>query len=228
MRIIKSISRLLMVGITMLGVCGCMTNNNCNSAESVRDSALEYLCSRYSDTFVAKGYSDRSWAYEYATVTFSCEKFAGELIEVRVYKNDDGSYRFEDNYFRFSMKDEAVSYLEGCLRNSDAEIKVRFPASVWSTDVAGAKTFVAWMNCGTCVMDIYVLSKTELSDNVEIDFVNSIASERIRGSINFCVINILDSVAEMSLDDFLNNQAEYIQSRNKYYINAEFMIEKLN
>ncbi len=224
----KRIPLLFMVAIIMMGVCGCMTNNRSNSAESVRDSALSYLCGKYNDTFVAKGYSDSNWAYDYAAVTFFSEKFPEELVEVRVYKNEDGTYRFEDNYFRFSMADSAVCYLESLLEHKGIVIKVRFPGNIWTDDIGDAKTFCDWKNQGTCVMDIYVLSDVELAKEIRTDFVSAIASDKIRGSVDFCVVKSLDSTTTVNLDVILNNQVEYVLSKDQYYINADFTVEELN
>lgn len=126
-----------------------MTKNSGNTAEKMRDLALNYLCTKYDDTFTAKGYSDSNWAYDYATVTFSCEKYEDETVEVRIHKSADGTYWYEDNYFRLTMKSDAEGYFKKIVKNADTRIKIRFPGGVWSGDIDDAKTFEEWINKGS-------------------------------------------------------------------------------
>jgi hypothetical protein len=204
-----------------------MANTN-NRAEKMRDLAYNYLNENYDDTFVAKGYSSENWAYDYATITFGSKKYAEALIEVRAYKNEDDTYSFKDNYFRYDMNADAVKYLEDRLGLQGARIKMRFPGSVWSDDLAGAKNFIEWKNQGTCTIDVYVLTQEELVEENMVAFVNAIAANKISGSISFCWVKTMDAVADIGLDDFLNNQAAYIQSKREYYINSDYKVEEVN
>lgn len=224
----KCTSLLLIIGIIMFGVCGCMTKNSGNTAEKMRDLALNYLCTKYDDTFIAKGYSDSNWAYDYAAVTFSCEKYEDEIVEVRVHKNEDGTYRYEDNYFKLAMKSDAEGYLKKIVQNDDTRIKIRFPGSVWPGDIDGAKTFEEWLNKGTCIVDVFVLSDEEMAKENKEDILSSIVNDKMCGSISFFVVKTIESVENISLDTLLNNQTEYVISKEEFHIRADFTIEKEN
>lgn len=216
----------LIIGIIMFGVCGCMTKNSGNTAEKTRDLALNYLCTKYDDTFTAKGYLHSNWAYDYSAVTFSCEKYKDQTVEVRVYNNEDGTYRYEDNYFRLTMKSNAEDYFKKIVKNDDARIKIRFPGSVWSGDIDDATTFEEWIRKGTCIVDVFVLSDKEIAKEIKEDVLGSIVNDKIRGSISFFVVNAIESVENISLDDLLNNQTEYVLSKEEFYIRADFTIER--
>lgn len=228
MKAVKGIILFLIAGIIMMGVFGCMKNANSNQAEKVRELAHEYLNGKYDDNFVAKGYSKENWAYNYATVTFASEKYVELLIEVRVYKNEDGTYCFEDNYFRCTMEPDAIEYLEGILGIDSKNIKIRFSGATWSDDLAGAQKFIDWKNQGTCSMDVYVLTESELSEERRNVSVNAIANERICGCVNFYVTKEVDVVTGIDIDEVLNNQSKFIQSKTEYYINSDFKVEKVN
>lgn len=226
MKVIKILFLLLMIGILMIGVCGCMDNKNL--AERMKDLALDYLTRSYDDSFVAKSFSTENWAYNYSTVIFYSEKYDEAQIEVRIYKNEDGSYMFRDNYFRYFLQAEAVEWFGEFFTDENVVIKIRFPGSVWSDDLAGAKTFLDWKNTGCCVVDVYVFCENDLLEEKKNDFVGLMVSEKIQGNVSFCGVLEINNISNISLDEILNNQARFIESKSKYHIDNTFEVEKVN
>lgn len=221
----KQLSLLLVTLIMIMGVCGCMSNNKQNSAETMREIALEYLNGTYEDTFTAEGYSSSSWAYEYSSITFTSAKYPDSIIEVRAYKNDDNSYTFKDNYFKCYMLSDGEAYYKGLLETNDCSVKVRFPSTIWSDELAGATSFNDWKNQGNCTADVFVITNVELSDNVKNTFVNSVASDKIAGTITFLTTSDAELLANRQLDDILNNQSELTESKSEYFVNSNFDVE---
>lgn len=214
----------LAIGLT---ACGSMTGNKEIPAEKICSEALAYLNSNYSDTFTANVYTPSSWAYEYESITFGSEKFPGVVVEVRVYKNDDGTYRFKDNYYHCYMLEEAVSYCRNILDLESAAVKIRFPHTIWSDELGDAKSFEEWVKLGTCNMEIFVITKNTLSDDIQAGLVNSVAAEKIIGSVTFMTTNDGNLLADRELDEILNNQREFVVRQNKYFINSDFEISTL-
>lgn len=220
----SALSLLLMSVILMMGVSGCMSNNKENSAEEMKGLALEYLDQTYSDTFTAKGYSASNWAYPYSSITFSSEKYPESTVEVRAYKDDQGVITWKDNYFHLYMMDEATEYYTRELDMSEANVKVRFPNSVWSDELAGATSFLTWMEQGTCMADVFIITKEEVPDEDKDAFVHRVASDHIAGTITFFTTTDDHSLAEWSLDEILNHQGDVIGSTKAYFINSSFEI----
>lgn len=218
---------LLLISIfIMIGVCGCMeTNNKDTLAEEIKTEALAYLNNNYSDTFTAKVFSASNWAYEYESITFTSEKFPGAVVEVRVYKNDDGTYRFKDNYFHCYMNDGAVNYGKAIIEEENAVVKVRFPNTVWSDELAGAQSFEDWKAQGTACADIFVITQNALSKDAQTAIAGKVAKDKVLGSVVFIVTNDENLLQDKTLDDILNNQSKFVVSKNDYYIDSNFEIE---
>ncbi len=205
-------------------LCGCTGLNN-TRAEEMRSEAMAYLDKNYSDTFTAKGYTSNNWAYDYESVTFKSDKFPGSVVEVRIYKNSDGTYRFKDNYYHCYMIDGAINYGKSLISQENAVVKVRFPNTVWSDELEGAVTFDEWKEHGTARADLFIITGNALSADLQTEIVNKMAEDKVFGSVSFFVTKDEDLLKDKPLDEILNNQREFILSENKYYINSNFEIE---
>ena len=201
-----------------------MSNNENNSAEVMREKAMEYLNGKYNDTFTAEGYSSSNWSYEYSSVTFKSKNYPSSVVEVRAYKNDDNSYTFKDNYYKSFMHDGAVIFFEGLLK--EAEVKVQFPNTIWSDEIDGASSFSEWQSVGNCKVDCYFITTTELSNNEMDSIVENIATQKVSGTITFITTEDTNKLASETIDEILNNQEKYILSKCDYFINSDFNIEK--
>lgn len=226
MNIAKRFLLLLITIIIMMGVCGCMeTKNKDVLAEEIRTEALAYLNNSYSDTFTAKVFTASNWAYEYESITFTSEKYPDAIVEVRVYKNDDGTYRFKDNYFHCYMNDSAVTYGKAIVAEENAVVKVRFPNTVWSDELAGTQSFEEWKTQGAACADIFVITQNALSGDAQAEIAGKVAKDKVLGSVVFIVTNDENLLQDKTLDEILNNQSKFVVSKNDYYINSNFEIE---
>lgn len=218
---------LILVIFLNLGVCGCMIDNKKITAENMRDNALDYLNTNYDDTFAEKGYSSCNWAYDYSIVTFTSEKYDDAFVEVRAYKNQDGSYTFKDNYFHFYMQNDAELYFTEFLNEiNPLTIKVRFPNTIWSDELDGAFSFNEWKAKGKCSIDVYFITQYEIETSIQKEVVNKIAFEKITGLVTFLSTDEINSLKNETLDDILNNQNDFIKSKKDYYINTDFEIDE--
>ena len=210
----------------IMGVCGCMSNNRQNSAEEMQDNALTYLTNKYDDNFTSKGYSPSNWAYEYSSITFISEKYPDSVVEVRAYKNDDGTYSYQDNYFKCFMYDEAVAYFKSIVVGVyPLTVKVRFPSTVWSDELNNASSFTEWKANGNCTADVFFITHQNLSDEDKNKVVHNIADNNISGTITFFTTSNGNNLLDEPLDDILNNQSSFIEGKCEFYINSKFEIE---
>ena len=207
-------------------LCGCIFGGQekvANTPDEFKDLALAYLNENYDgDTFTPRIYSGSNWAYEYESVTFTSEKFHDAIVEVRVYKNEDGTYRLKDNYYHCYMAESAIKYGEALVGEVNAAIKVRFHNTVWSDELAGAKTFAEWKEHGTACADIFVITEGMLSADVQTGIVKKIADDKVCGYVYFLATEAEDLLQDVSLDDILNDQAKYVVGKNVYFINRQF------
>lgn len=225
MKRMRQLPVLLMIVLITMGVGGCMSDNKQSSAERMREKALEYLNMNYDDTFTAKGYASSNWAYEYETITFAPGKYSDSIVEVIAYKNDDGSYVFKDDYFKCYMQSDARTYFAGLLEDTICSIKIRFPDAIWSDELGNATSFEEWKNLGSCEVDIFVFTSTEVKEELRISYVNKVASDKIEGTVTFFTTSDDELLADYNLDEILNNQSEYVGSKCRYYINENYEVE---
>ena len=215
----------------VFGFCGCggtkkvqstlpEENQNTISEEiqNIKEEAAAYLSNHYPDTFSPKLYTPKNWAYEYESLIFTSQKYPDAQIEVRAYKNEDGDYRFKDNYFRSSMMADAVCYGEFLLQGTPGVVKVRFPYTIWSDDLGGANSFEGWKAQGTACVDIFVFSSTPLSAAMQREIVGKVKADRVYGSVQFVVTEDESLLCNKTLDDILNNQKEYVVAKKIYNV----------
>lgn len=209
----------------MIGLCGCMSNDETNRAEEMQRLALDYLKNLYDHEFKLTSFSSGESAYNYCSVFFSSKKYEDSCIEVRVYELNDGVFTFKDNYYHCFMMNDAIDYLRVLTSEQTVSTKVRFLNAVWSDELNGAKTFAEWVDCGNCNLDVFYITNAPLSLDAKNRIVVSISECKIFGSVYFLTTNdelLLDS---KTIDEILNNQKEYIISKDSYYINLNFEIE---
>ncbi len=219
MNIIKRCSLMLIIILIMIGVCGCMETNNVETkAEQIKAEALTYLNSNYSDTFTAKLYSASGWAYEYESITFTSEKYPENIVEVRAYKDEDDKYRFIDNYYHCYMQESAEKYVKSLVSIENVVVKISFQNTVWSDELQGAKSFEEWQKKGTADADFYIITKEELSTELRMEMISKLVNDNVSGDIVFIVTRDENFLEEKSLDEILNNQKKYIESKIEYDI----------
>ncbi len=217
----------IMIILIAIGSCGCVNNNKQNSAEITKEKVLEYLNSKYDDAFEAQGYSSNSWAYNYSSVTFSSNRYNNAVFEVRVYKNDDDSLSFKDNYYHLYMYDDAVEYIKDIFNDGTAEIKIRFPGSVWSDELNEAKSFAEWKSFGNVAMDTFIITNAAVSDSAQKSLLDALVETKIKGTVSFITTAEQDLLVSSSLDDVLNNQSKLVDNIVGFYINSNYEIEKI-
>lgn len=201
-----------------------MSKDKKNTAEIMREKATEYLNKKYNDTFTAEGYTSSNWAYDYSSITFTPKSFPSSIVEVRAYKNADDSYTFKDNYFKCLMNNDAVDFFKEFLK--DAEVKVRFPNTIWSDELGGASSFSEWQSIGNCKVDSYFITSNTLSADVMNSIVESIAKQKVSGTVTFITTADENKLRSEDLDNILNNQDKFISEKYEYYINSDFKPEK--
>lgn len=202
--------------ILMLGVTGCMSNR-LNEAEALREKASNYLETQYQDHFRAINYSAKSWAYPYARIIFTSEHFANAEVEVRAYLNEDGSYRFVENYYQLSFYEDALRYLKGKIQEIEPlTIKLRFPSDVWSDELGDASMFAEWLAAGNCEMDAFIITQTELSAKEQVTIVQSLTDDGLHGTVAFITTLERDALKDYPLSAILNDQKNLIETIQKY------------
>lgn len=210
---------------------GCAAKKMPLQPNLVSSLASDYLHKTYDDSFQPKAYTSFSWYYDYATVIFSSGKYPNARVEVRVYENEDGTYRFADNYYQHIMHNDAVQYINELINIKDAHVKVRFSNAIWSDDLNGAKTFLEWINNKTCVIDIFVFTEevvtTDTNSTLFNTIVEAIAAEKISGNVSFYTVNSTEAVTNADLNTILNNQSNYIKFKTEYRISHNFDITKI-
>lgn len=217
---------LMLIIATAIGACGCMeTNHKDTLAEEIRTDALAYLNNNYSDTFTAKLFTSSNWAYEYESITFTSQKYPDAIVEVRVYRNDDGTYRFKDNYYHCYMMDSTVCYGKSLFAEENAVVKVRFANTVWSDKLNGARSFEEWVAQGSARADFFVITGNALSADEQTEIVEKIANDKVCGYVTFFVTAEENLLQDMSLDEILNQQSKFVAGENKYFINRQFEIK---
>jgi len=88
MKIVRSITLLLMVGIIMFGVCGCVKKEKMDS-----DAIIQQLNVKYSDSFTLVSSGSELWTEEYSELICFSEELKADVV---VWVYSDGS--ITDNY----------------------------------------------------------------------------------------------------------------------------------
>lgn len=112
MILLKRISIIFFTLVLMLGVTGCMENennkiNNKTSRTQVIDGIVSYMEDKYDDTFEYVNSFDGGFDTNQIAIILSSEKLVDKKIHV-VYENVDGMAIYEDNYTQ--LKYEAQTY----------------------------------------------------------------------------------------------------------------------
>lgn len=220
----KQLFLLLISLILIFGVCGCMSNNNSNKVEKIKDKALEYLKANYDDTFTALGYSDGDWAYDYSTVNFTSEKYS-KSVEVRVYE-ESGTYSFTDDYFKLYMENDAVAYFKNIVSKygKENEVKVRFVSPELPESLNTKSTFSDYVASAKCNLEVYVVSGFEFSERDISAILSDICNAKIMGNFRFVVTNDKDLLSAYSISEIVNEKADSIIEKKSYSINSSFKV----
>lgn len=227
MKIIKQLSLLLLSIILILGVCGCMSNNNSNKAEKTKDVALEYLNENYDDTFTALGYSDGDWAYDYSTVNFTSAKYS-KPVEVRVYEIDE-KYSFKDDYFKLYMENDAVLFFENIVSKygKENEIKVRFVSPELPDSLSTKATFLDYVSSAKCNMEVYIISSSAFNESDINAILSDICNAKIMGNFRFIVTTDKDLLSAYGISEIVNEKADSIIEKKSYSINSSFKVDNM-
>ena len=221
MRVLKRTLIVVITALLLIGVCGCAkTKNKETLAEEMQAEALAYLNDRYTDTFTPNVYTSSNWAYEYESITFTSGKYPRTSVEVRAYKNNDGTYRFKDNYFRCDMMDGAISYGKSLIEENPAVVKARFPNTVWSDELDGAISFEEWKAQGTACVDLFVITGYAFSTDVQEGIVSKAAEDKVCGSVVFIITDDENLLSGKTLDEILNNHNKFVVGKNTYTIES--------
>lgn len=210
----------------ILGLCGCAAGNSGEpNPEKIQKKTQKYLNDLYEDTFTPRTYTSSNWAYTYESLTFTSEAYPGGIVEVRVYQNEDGKYWFKDNYYQHYMYADAVSYGQSLLGGEIAEVKVRFPNTVWSDELSG-KTFAEWKASATAQAEFFVITKEALSPATQEEIANKMAGDKVSGRIVFYTTGEADLLQSKTLAEILNNQRELLaDGGSKYTVDSSFAVK---
>lgn len=224
MKKMKQLFLLLISLILMMGVCGCMSNNDSNKAEKTKDIALEYLNENYDDTFTALGYSDGDWAYDYSVVNFTSEKYS-KSFEVRVYEID-GNYSFKDDYFKLYMENDAVSYFKNTVNKygKENEIKVRFISPELPDSLNAKATFSDYLASSKCNLEVYIISSSAFNESDINAILSDICNAKVMGNFRFTVTNDKNLLSAYSISEIVNEKADSIIEKKSYSINSSFNV----
>ena len=222
---LKKIGAVAGLIILMAGACGCREKDTRNSAEVMRDIALEYLNENYDDTFEPESYELGGWAYDWDTVRFVPKKYPEATVSVKVYENE-GEYSFTDDYFKCYMYAEAVEYYKEIFGGEiSVTVKVGFNELDNSKLLDGATTFKEWREKGSyCYADVYYITKEELTEESQYDIVKQIAEDRIAGYVTFFTTTEEDLLEGLSTDEVFNNQEELTEGKKRFLIDYDFNI----
>ncbi len=220
----KQLFLLLISLILIMGVCGCMSNNNSNKAETIKDKALEYLNANYDDTFTALGYSDGDWAYDYSTVSFTSKKYS-KSVEVRVYE-ENGIYSCKDDYFKLTMNDDAEKYFKDIAMKhgyTSIGVKVRF-VSLGTSDTYAYKPFSEYVTNGKCNIEVYYICNEKFSESDIKEILTEICNIKIMGNFRFVTTIDIDLLSQYSISEIVNEKADTITEKQSYSINSSYEI----
>lgn len=220
----RQLSLLLITLIIIIGVCGCMSTNDTNRAEKIKDLALNYLNDKYDDTFKPQGYSNGDWAYEYSSVSFISEKYA-DSVEVQVTKSGD-DYLFEDDYYKLTMKEETEKYFEKLVERNgyEVEVKVDFSGTEMPTDLDSNSTFTELTETGKCNIEVYFISLSVFTDDSITAVMNDIANAHIMGHFRFIQTDDSNLLAEYSISEIVDEKSGAILNKQSYSINKNYEI----
>lgn len=218
---------LLLIAILILtSVCGYIFGRYL-PARKMKIQALDYLNGLYEDSFKPLRYqTSSSEEGEYESVTFSSEEFPDSVVEVRAYKNGNGTFHFKDNYYHCYMMDDVICYGETLIDNQDVAVKARFLDELWSDDIGYAKSFDEWRENGKAVVEIILITRSYLPSDIQSNIVNRVADDHILGSITFIETYDKNLLADKTFDEIFHNSCYGISSEKQYFLVSEFPMSK--
>ena len=214
---------LILILFLILGLTGCN-----NSKKTNYDLTLEYLnnlYSNYNDTFTYINCSYDLFPDSNDKCYFKSKKYDKD-ITVYISK-ENGTYIFEDNYFKLYMMDDANKYFYDISNKYiESSVKVRFDNSLLPSNLNNNSSFSDLINSGKSDIGVYFISNSSFSQN-EINLIlNEIASNQIMGTFKFIQTNDSKMLAEYSISDIVNNYSKYVILEKSYTINSNFEINE--
>lgn len=113
--------------ILMLGMCGCMSNNNDSKKDvvqqegSVKDMMMEHMREKYNEEFEFVSINTEVWTAPYTEMIVKSEKFPNHRIVVQRYKETGA---IVDNYMDFHMKERIEKELTEIVKEIYPKSKV--------------------------------------------------------------------------------------------------------
>lgn len=192
-------------------------DNRQNEAEAWREKTVQYLEDRYPDHFSAKSYTSKNWAYPYARMTLSSQKYPTAVVEVRIYQDEDGSFRFEDNYYQYALYEDAVRFVERRAGGvSPLTVKVRFWGDFLPEDRDSELSLEELMSAGACRLDVFLITQTELPEAGRKQIVDDLSKDGLQGFVTFLTTSEAGNLASFSLEEILDNQGSLIVHKAEY------------
>ena len=212
--------------LSMIGASGCMGSANQKSIEEKKNIALQYLEESYDDTFTAKGYESKSWAYDYDSLFFYSDKFSDTFC-VRIIENDT-KVTFKDNYLRFYLNNSAIDYFKSIASNYGVapDIKLEF-ISEYLTAEKGTRSFEDFIKSHSCTVEVCFISTDEYSDEVITALVDDISNANVTGIIRFVTVKNSLIINDLSMSDILSDNRKIVVNQ-KYFSIGKEGISQLN
>lgn len=222
----------LLMLIVIIG-SGCVKKDNkINNAEKIKNEALDYLNSNYSDDFSPVELELKSIAYDYDTITFTSKKYNNQSLHVYRTKVDS-EYTFSDDYFKLQMNNEANEYFKNLAEPilGDVEAKVRFTNQARPTKLDKEDSFSDYLEAGEVFLELYVfgedisIASTENKYKVLID---EITKKKISMFVYFIAVNSKgkEEMKNISLTDLLASETELFLERKGYLIEKDLSVKE--
>ena len=197
-----------------------MGNSNQKTIEEKKNKALQYLNENYDDTFAAKGYESKSWAYDYDTLFFYSDKFSDTFC-VRIIENDT-KVTYQDNYLRFYLSNSAIDYFKRIAQNHGlaSDIKLEFISEYLSAD-KGTRSFEDFIKSHSCTVEVCFVSADEYSDEAITALVDDLSNANVTGIIRFVTVKNSLIINNLSLSDILNDNGKIVVNQKSFSIDKE-------
>lgn len=197
-----------------------------NTAEEKKELALSYLEENYDDTFTPEGYMAACWAYDYDLVTFTPAKYPDGVVKVEIHE-EDGELLLKDNYFKLYMHDDAYKYLDDLISeviDSYNLFFVELDDVELPPELDNQSTFLDYVASGQCYVRAVITTQEKLDSETEVQIIQRIADNKIRGSVYLLEIKNETPLAMYSFNELMDS--DWILHEKRYFINKDNTIEK--
>lgn len=207
-------------------------DSNTNNAEKIKNEALDYLNSNYSDEFSPVELELKSIAYDYDTITFTSKKYNNQSLHVYRTKVDS-EYTFSDDYFKLQMNIEANEYFKNLAEPilGDVEAKVRFTNQARPAKLDKESSFSDYIEAGEVFLEIYIFGEdisTASTENKYKVFLDEITKKKISMFVYFIAVNSKgeEVMKNTSLTDLLASETELFSERKGYLIQKDLSVKE--